>query len=537
MEQHTSAHPRPFALRDLFFPATVLVALFLAFLYLRINLMLPESADPDEGVYLMVARLLNVGYGYNTFYFDQFWLFPQIVATAFRLFGDSAETGRLTVVAFSLFGLLGMALLARQIGFQWAAPLGIVLGVVNHYYLAQSRYAMTDVPSAALMLWSLVCVLQFTARKQRVWLALGGAFCAASLLIKPLAVGFAVPLAIWILAARIERAQTRWHVAWRALVLDGVAFGAGGILLAAPFVDLFDLRGEFIRTVGFHWDEKDWYAPQLALRQLALVSFASENRMWFGLAGLGAVVAVLKNPLRALPLLAAEWLSVMVLVQLPPWWHHYALLAPLLSMFAAIGVCEGAAMVGRTLQTWLRRNTSARRVSAYPALMGAAFFFGVALWLHDAPQLVRYNLAVLNEPGHDTTPVVRYLDKNFERRTFLLSDNPMVLYLADMLIPPSAINLPYESTFRFSKLSEDKLSESVTNYNVAAIVVTGSYKHNAKLMAWIQQHFPTSIYVGTGKSDTVEAHIYLPETLERSVMTDPSTPDAPSETDAPPQTQ
>src|SRR5581483_12522415 len=35
MEQHTSAHPRPFALRDLFFPATVLVALFLAFLYLR----------------------------------------------------------------------------------------------------------------------------------------------------------------------------------------------------------------------------------------------------------------------------------------------------------------------------------------------------------------------------------------------------------------------------------------------------------------------------------------------------------------------
>lgn len=513
-----------------------LLALAVTFIYFRINLMLPESADPDEGVYLIVARLLNHGFGYNAFYFDQFWLFPQILAFAFRVFGDTAETGRMTVVLFALSGLVALVMLARQMGFQWAAPFVIVFGAVNHYYLAQSRYTMTDVPSAALILWALVTLQCFVARKQRVWLAVSGALCAGSLLIKPLAVGFVIPLGVWLIAARVERAQGQWQFRWRAFLVDALVMAGGGVLLAAPFVDLFDLRGEFMRTVGFHWDEKDWYAPQLARRQLALVSFIAENRMWFGLAALGMFVAAWKQPLRALPLLAAQIVSATVLVQLPPWWHHYALLAPMTILFAGIGAAAGIGMVVETLRALRRRRAwNEKQLVAY-ASGGAAFFFAVALWLHDAPQLTRYNLAVLNESAIDNTRVVRYLERNFPRGTFLLSDDPMVLYAAGMLIPPSAVNLPYESTFRFSKLSQQKLYESVTAYDVPAVVVTGSYTRNPKLMKWLESQFPLVTSAGGGKSNTVTAQIYRYDPTQEHVIMLPSLLDDGTDSDTQPET-
>jgi len=515
--------------------AAVIIALALTLYYFRINLMLPESADPDEGVYLIVARLLNHGFGYNAFYFDQFWLFPQILAFAFRLFGDTAETGRLTVVAFSLSGLGALAVLARQMGFRWAAPLTILFGAINHYYLAQSRYTMTDVPSAALMLWALVAMQCFGARKQRIWLVVSGALCAGSLLIKPLAIGFVIPLGVWLMAARLERSAGTWRWHWGALIADAGLMVCGGALLAAPFIDLFDLRGEFIRTVGFHWDEKSWYAPQLALRQLALVSYSAENRMWFGLAALGASVAVWKQPLRALPLLAAEIASALVLVQLPPWWHHYALLAPVLILFSGIGAAAGIEFIVQAICARRVRAAWSRKQWAAYALGGAFFFFAAALWLHDAPQLARYNLAVLNERGIDNTRVRRYLERNFPRGTFLLSDDPMALYLAEMLIPPSAINLPYESTFRFSTLSQQKLYESVTAYDVPAIIVTGSYKRNPKLMRWIETQFPLVAAAGGGKSNTLAATIYRYDADQEHVIMLPSLFD--DETDADPELQ
>lgn len=508
--------------RTIAYGIAVVGALGLALAYFRINLMLPETVDPDEGVYLIVARLLNHGFGYNTFYFDQFWLFPQILAFAFRLFGDSAQTGRMTVVVFSLGGLAALVVLARQMGFQWAGPFVILFGAINHYYLSQSRYAMTDVPSIAIMLWALVTMQCFVASKRRAWLALSGALCAGSLLIKPLAVGFVIPLGVWLIAARMERARGAWQFHLRAFLADALVMLCGGILLAAPFVDLFDLYGEFMRTVGFHWDEKDWYAPQLAQRGLGLVSFISENRMWLGFATFGLYLSVSKKPLAALPVLAAEIISALVLMQLPPWWHHYALLAPVLILFVGIGTVGGIGILVRAFRRlWLRDAWDPKHIAS-SALGGAAFCFAIALWLHDAPQLARYNIVVLNERGMDTTRLVRDLKENFPRGAFLLSDDPMALYRAGKLIPPSAINLPYESTFRFSALSQQKLYESVTAYNVAAIIVTGPYKHNRKLMHWIETQFPLRSNAGGGKSDVVSAQIYQADPAHEQVIMHPS---------------
>src|SRR6266700_3352570 len=78
----------------------IFTAVFAAW-YLTTNLMRPQLGSRDEGVYLMVARLLDYGYPHTAFFFDQLFGFPQILAYVFRIFGDSAQSGRFTVVAFS----------------------------------------------------------------------------------------------------------------------------------------------------------------------------------------------------------------------------------------------------------------------------------------------------------------------------------------------------------------------------------------------------------------------------------------------------
>jgi hypothetical protein len=506
------------------------VALVLAAYYFTINLMLPDSADPDEGVYLMVARLLEHGQPYHVFFFDQFWLFPQVLAFAFHWFGDSAVTGRLTIVAFSLGGLLAMALLTRQLGAKWAAPLVILAGAVNHYYLTQSRFTMTDVPSLALMLWALVTMLAFTTRGQRGWLACSGALAAASFLVKPLTVGFGVALGVWLLAHRIRRTQGHWQIEWRALLVDLGVFGGAGLLLAAPFVNLFDLPGEFQRTIGFHWDEKDWYAPQLALRQFGLVSFVAENRMWWVLA-LGGVLASLRRvPLRVTPLLVGELLSAYVLLDLPPFWHHYTLLAPILMVLVAVGLQAGVVgllHLSRALFVRARRPLIQPRL-AFELCAAVLALAGLVLWVHDLPSLVHYNARALNERAHNADAVVQYLERTTAPGDYLISDNVMIIYLADRLMPPPAMNLPYESTFRFAPESQAKLLESVTRYPVTAIVVTGPYKHNSKLMDWIETNFPLQESAGSGKSDTVIAQIYRPRPLIAHPLSSPIEPE-PSE--------
>jgi hypothetical protein len=66
----------------------------------------------------------------------------------------------------------------------------------------------------------------------------------------------------------------------------------------------------------------------------------------------------------------------------------------------------------------------------------------------------------------------------------------MVVFRADCLIPPTAINLSYASTFQFFEGSQQKLEESVSDYDVKAFVVLGSYSANQELMQWIAINYP-----------------------------------------------
>ncbi len=458
-----------------------------------VNLLRPPAGGPDEGVYLIAARLLNYGYPYSTFFFDQFPLFPQVIGAAFRVGGDTVLTGRLTIVLFSLLGLLLLASLAWLLQWRAAAPLAVLFAVVHPYYLGQSRYTLAEVPSITLLLAALLGVLLYMQGARRVWLVAAAVCFSISLLIKPLAVGFGLTIAWWLIA-RVVASECGWRLRARELTLDLALFGCASLLTALPFLDLFHLAAEFEKTAGFHLAETRFYAPQLVERQFGLISFGRESWAWLGLALLGAGVAARKAPDRIVPLVLGEFASAGVLLQLPPFQHHYAILVPVLALLAAIGVQAGGASLIAAFKLWVvrvSRTTKPAHVADQASyVLAGAFLLVTAIGLNEAGQVARLDYNIINKTKNDQDMIFALVKQYIKPGDFVISDDAMAVYRAGGLIPPPTINLTYESTCNLFAGCRQKLEESVRDYPVKAVLDTGLFGRNPAVRRWLKNHFP-----------------------------------------------
>jgi hypothetical protein len=492
--------------RRLLFGLSIGIAIGLATWCLMPDAVVSRRRDVDEAVYLMVARLLGHGYAPSTLFFDQFWLFPKTLAATFRLFGDSLIVGRFTVFGFSLVGAIGVAVVSYQLGARWAAPLSILAIALEPLYLKQSRVAMSDIPSAAFLTWALVLLIAFQKDPRRLWLALSGVCAAASLTVKPLAIGFAVSLVILLLTQRVRRDAGSLCFDLSALVIDLLVFAVFGIITAALFIDLFHPISEYRRTIMFHLAERNWLAPTAADRGRALLGFTRQNIPWLGFAAAG-VASLRPLPVIAWALLAGELLSTGILLQLPPWLHHYTLLVPLLIVFSVLGVDRGFIALKQTMTDL--GNQAAISKSSKPL----AIIFVVALFVAcvDLPWIARYDYRAVYPRPQNLEPAISYLEQNTAPGDYLLSDDVMIPYLANRLVPPSAINLTFAATFKFDQTSGTYLETTLRRYPVAGVIVSARYLRNPQLMSWIESNFPVSAQLGGDDPRTPVVRIYSRE--------------------------
>ena len=94
-----------------------------------------------------------------------------------------------------------------------------------------------------------------------------------------------------------------------------------------------------------------------------------------------------------------------------------------------------------------------------------AMMFVVALFITaiDLPRIVRYDYrAFYPQPDH-LEPAIRYLEENTVPGDYLLSDDVMIPYLANRLVPPSAINLTFAATFKFDQKSGTYLEDNASS--------------------------------------------------------------------------
>ncbi len=135
--------------------------------------------------------------------------------------------------------------------------------------------------------------------------------------------------------------------------------------------------------------------------------------------------------------------------------------------------------------------------------------------LVDLPWLARHNRRIAHPPTDNSSAVIRYLEESTAPNAYLLSDDVMIPYLANRLVPPPAINLSFAATFKFDQASAKHLEAALHDYPLAGVVAAGRYLRNPPLMSWIEATFPISTPVHADGSDKVIAQIYRSEREKR----------------------
>ena len=421
---------------------------------------LATGASYDEGVYLASADALARG---GTLGEDVFASQPPgfylLLRLALLFPGDSLDAVRLVFLAVAVIGVAGAWALGRAL----AGPTGGLLAggvlLTAPAYAAESVRVAADTPSIALALVALALLAWALEREQVPLAVAAGAFLAVAISVKLFAATGLVPAIGVLLVARAER---RLKVAWVA----------GGLAVALAFVGVHagNLGGIYDDAVAFH-DEARGLSVSLDSNADRLAEvFVRTGLVFFWIVVAGAVAWAVR---RARPrLLLALWLWAFAAAAFLLWHrplidHHFVLIA------AAFAVPAGAALRLRELSSW-----RARAAAGALALVLAAGY---------AQQLRRIDRLEGDDPR--LAPVVAAVEAATEPNESIVSDLPLVAYLADRPLPGELVDT---SVVRFRSGSLDAACVlAVADAHAVRLVVAGrSFRIHPGVLAALGARFP-----------------------------------------------
>ena len=166
------------------------------------------------------GRLLEVGHLERTTWTWVPMITHAMVGSAFSLVFDfSFETLRMSGVFMGWLGVLGTYVLCRQVGAGiWLAWMGAAVIGLNPLHVNLSHTFMMDVPFAAILTWSLVCLCRGLTWRSWAWITVGTVLAEAAVLSRQ--PGLAVPIATVIVFVTIGLRSKRYLLA--AAVIAGV---------------------------------------------------------------------------------------------------------------------------------------------------------------------------------------------------------------------------------------------------------------------------------------------------------------------------
>lgn len=451
----------------------VVILLGFAALWSR-NLATAYAPDYDEGVYLLSAREVVRGHAIGSEVFSsQPPGFVEMLASSFRLFGDSRATGRYTIMACALLGLAAVGVVAWQIGGPVAAPVAmVVLGLSEPYFIV-ARAVWAEAPALALATGALACVIADRRRPSILWLALGALLWGAALMMKLLVAVWALPIAVLFFLHRPGGAGEAW--AFTSSPKDA-ARGAGRlagmtlltVALLAVYLLRFEVRPLLEQVVGFHLSagEQVPLSPAINVRLLVVRFITHPAATALGLAGLWG----LWRTNRAAAVWLGVWLGASVAFLLwhhPLYLHHMALLMPPMAVVAG---CGGAAM----LAFW--------RSPGHRPLAAAALL--IILLGHP----VENNLATMNEPVPPLDgQVMDLIAQHTAADDRVISDWPFMVYATGRRTPTGMVDTSLTRIRSGSLTSDEAIAASAD----AAMIVFWSDRLR-KLQgyrAWVEAHY------------------------------------------------
>lgn len=341
-------------LQEVLFWATLVAFLAGFFLWQARCIDGPGLNAYDEGVHLVVARLVGSGYFlYSQIAYHHPPVLAYSLAGAFAVFGKSVVVACIVVLVYSLVGLLAVALIARELEGRLAGLSAPLMLAISPVFFAVSKSVLPEASCMSLAALSLFFALRsWRAEGKVVWLALSGLALATSLMLKLLmlpvvpVIGFAVLIGAW---HRRQAGHPSPKVGgWTRL---GLCLAVWVVCLILPIVlcvAAFDKRAMYEHIVGTLADFRRAYPLDIVTNwHKTLKCLLMDNGGLAGIAFLGAFASFQKRSWRGILVAAWQFVALISLLIHTPFHTHYMVL--LLPALVSLGGIGFAAFVERGL--------------------------------------------------------------------------------------------------------------------------------------------------------------------------------------------
>jgi hypothetical protein len=481
-----SAPARPRRPAGLWLDLLLVLLLLAAALPLRLANLDLAAPKVDEGIRLGQLYLMTEGFRpVRDVFASQGPLSLDATYPFYSLLGGTLGAARLAVVIYSLAALAACYLLARQLGGRLAGLAAGLLLVLSPVFLKNSRTALVEVPALLPATLAVAAAVQFAADGRRVWLVLSGLLLALALLIKPMVLAAALPVALYVLQGPGSR--------WRNLALAAAAGAALSALVVLAYgpSELYDQVVRY-RLGSAQVEGAGWSLAE-NLDQL-WDELAAEPPAWLGLLAAAALLAPFASPARALPILAWLLANLLLLVTYSPLQpKHAAILLPPAVVLIGLLAAECWLLVGG----WGRRNPALVPLKPGPralTLALALLVLPLALWyLASIPSVLargqQVSQAGTGGSGAASDEQAALLGALTEPEAFVVVDEPYLAYLARRRVPPRLVD---PTTFRLRSgtlTSADAIAWTSAYDTPALLLWTDGLRDLKGYGAWIDQHY------------------------------------------------
>jgi 4-amino-4-deoxy-L-arabinose transferase-like glycosyltransferase len=387
----------------------------------------------DEGVYLASARAVVRGAPlFEEVFSSQPPMFLEILAAAFRLFGDTGEVGARVSLAFALVTLLCASWIAWRLLGPVAMPI-TALGLLSKLFFDQAITVEAEMPALGFVVLALAILCPPGGRSAAA-LGLAGAFFALGVLCKLWAAPYVLPV-LMLLVLDPESDETgRWRPAWRGpshALRRLVVFGLAALLVVVVVMSRYDLSSFYDQTVRLHWVARRtgvevWGRVGLDVLQRC----ARVESFLLVLAFAGLVALAWKNPLAALWLgLWAIGSALFLLEHTPIFYRHVLLLAPPLALLAAASVRGAAALAGKP-----------RAEAVVAVVLGALLVLRPSVTSNNLNLPVGTQLPARFTPDPAQDELIALIRELSRPGDLVVTDAPIQVFLANRDIPPRLVD-------------------------------------------------------------------------------------------------
>ncbi|MBE7554736.1 MAG: glycosyltransferase family 39 protein [Anaerolineales bacterium] len=430
-----------------------MLILTLAAVALRARLLNSFPLSPDEGIHLMWLRLLSAGYQpYSEVYITYPPLYPLAINAVWQLWPTEAAQ-RWFSVLYTLFGVVGIALLARQVAGTVAGLVAAMLTLFSPVLLEPSRAILAEFPSVAWSVWAIWLAWQGAATRrvnesimrQRILLILSGLCLSASLLTKLLS-PFVLILIPLILIAH-------WYHPGNAssphlpsnggrlppLLLNLFIWGLAVLLPTLVLISAFNINSLVRQVVAQRLEARAASVeaePFWPPRYERAVMFVQEDAALVILGVIGIGAAWVRRQQGRWLLLA--WLVLalgMLAVHNPIRYKHYLILIPPLAVFGGIAVAHWS-LAFRGLQSKTYVPQMGSRKSKIIVLVGLMLLIELFAWHVPAALALWRERAAMPQPPTDEAEALAFIEAVTAPGDCLISDDMPLLYWSGRMTPP-----------------------------------------------------------------------------------------------------